>query len=764
MPRALLERHFPGEEAVSSGIWLRMRMDLLDPGQRSGWKLHLSATPASYAALLEAAFPVLRAAHVPFKLLAATDDVERMAAGEYGLMQTGKCITVYPRTEEDAAALGAQLAIVLHGIPGPAIPGDIPFSLGAPVYFRFGPYDGRVEIDAMGQERRLLWRPDLGRDVWDSTSGGPEEMPPRACLPAQPAPDHLAFLREDFEIANLLHLTAKGGVFQARARLGSGAPLLIKTARPHTNSDMLGRDAIYALRREHALLVSLRGVPGIPEAGSIIASDQAAAIVRPYIAGRTFWELWTAPGARLLENRRLLQSALDEVLATVRVLHTRGIVVRDLAPGNILIAPDRAYLMDLELAHALDDPTPPYRRGTRGFFDPDRPVGAPAGVEEDEYALAALSRMVSENGTPILRRNPGNTPPVVDIETALRNEIARCNGEPRSQSAWNVYEGHAGIVCAAHELGIAPESLGVTKKLADALLNAATQVLHIPGYHFGAAGYAVAAGLLGRFDDADAILQQAAARESDVPDICQGHAGRLLACVQLFEHVGNECFRTHAARARERLLSLAKEEDGALLWRWPKGPFGDLSGAACLGFGHGLAGILYALLRAEAIAPSASAREHIERGLVSLLRLSRVVPGTRDALWWPVSREDDTCWNAWCHGTPGVVKALATAARAGLADAPLLHAALRGMALANNSELCLCHGTASRLDAMSDCMAIPGFKLPEEALRAARSDFDTLAAIAEPAQFEPSGSDMAQGLMTGLPGVLLALHRARAWR
>ena len=133
MVRALLETHFAHADIESTGIWCRVRMALLDPAQRSGWKLHLSATPASYAMLLEMALPVLAETNVPFKLLANVDEVERMAAGERGLMQTGKCVTVYPTSEQAANGLAASLANVLRGIPGPAVPSDIPYCADAPV-------------------------------------------------------------------------------------------------------------------------------------------------------------------------------------------------------------------------------------------------------------------------------------------------------------------------------------------------------------------------------------------------------------------------------------------------------------------------------------------------------------------------------------------------------------------------------------------------------------------------------------------------------
>ena len=749
MVRGLLERHFQQEEIEHSGIWLRVRMARLDPAQRSGWKLHLSATPASYFKLLRRALPLLAAAEFPFKLLSDLDEVERMAAGEHGLMQTGKCVTIYPPSEAASAALAATLAKALRGLAGPCIPTDRRFAADAPVYYRFGPYDGRVEVDAMGQEGRLLWRPDLGRDVWDVTSGGPEEMPGSSCFGDVTAPDHLTFLRERYALQGLLHLSAKGGVFVAEELARPGTAVILKTARAHTNSDVHGRDAMWALRREHGLLRAMAGVPGVPAAGELLESAEANAVARPYLAGKTFWELWIAPNARLPSVRAALRAILDETAEIVAALHARGVVVRDLSPGNILATADGVYLLDLELAHSLDDTTPPYRRGTKGFFDPEKTERVVA-VEDDLYSLAVLRGMTADLPVPALLHGVS-----LDAATAheiLKTEVTRCLAGGQQQSAWNCYEGLASVVHAAQQLNT---RLALSGSVIAGLIGAAEAVLHIPGYHFGVGGYAVALGALDRPAEAEALLRRALAGEGAVPDVCQGWAGHLIACMELLEATGRDGFRVLAEESCARVVALAQEEAGRVVWRWPEGDYGDLSGAACHGFGHGLAGVVYALLRCRAVAPQ---QELIEAGLLSLLRCAERVPGAADALWWPVSAQDSTCWNAWCHGTPGVLKAFAAAARVGLADARVLEAGLRGMYLANNSEACLCHGVGSRVDAVADCLEVPGFGLST----AMRAEFEhDLELLARSLAVSPERAGLGQGLMTGPLGVAVALERGR---
>ena len=243
---------------------------------------------------------------------------------------------------------------------------------------------------------------------------------------------------------------------------------------------------------------------------------------------------------------------------------------------------------------------------------------------------------------------------------------------------------------------------------------------------------------------------------SAVPDLCQGVAGDVLASVMILETTHDAAFLQYAQNGAARLRALAREEDGLRVWPWPEGPFGDLSGTACYGFGHGVAGIVYALLRLHAVAPDAALLEEITRGLDTLARVARPVPGAPEACWWPVSRRDDTCWNAWCHGTPGVLKTLSLAHKMRLLDDALPHAGLRGMYLANNSELCLCHGVASCLYATLDARDAGINVSPYAHAMQHEADLLARALRGNTAEIFHDGA----GLMTGPLGAQLTLRRA----
>jgi len=782
---AQLHGHFAEDHLSRDGLWIRVNLRHL-PALSSGWKLHLSATPSNVDALLARALPLLAAADLAFKTIASPDALEELNEGRHGLYQVGKAVTIYPHDEEQAARLAATLADALEGLGGPSIPSDLRFRVGAPVFFRFGPFDGRFTIDALGHARRLCHRPDLGRDVLDITSGGTEPPPQSRHFPNTPPADHLAFLRARFELLELLQLTAKGAVLVARDNL-TDTRLVIKTARPGANSDAAGRDAVWALRREHALLDELRNCPGLPAPGELIEGPEATALARPHIAGHTWWTAWCAPGARGVLGQQRLRGALDQITATLDALHARGIVVRDVAPGNILIADDRAYLLDLELAHRVDDPAPPYRRGTLGFYAPQRQREAPPTCDDDAFALAALHEML-DVGLPqpacAMTRHLG-TPPI-PVEALYRRVLDTCATAHLAAAtpgaapdAWNVYSGLAGLLLCAAEFNDTATLTRIadSRDMVAGLEDAARQLAHIPGLYFGAPGIALAlvatAHSLGRaelLDTAASILAHTDITSSQVPDLCQGVAGALTVCATASEHTGDTRFAAQAERARVQLAALARRKESALHWPWPEGDFGDLSGVASLGFAHGVAGIVYALLRHDQATGTAPPQDDLIRGgLRALETAARPIPGVPLAMHWPLHPESSESWNAWCHGGPGIAKALCAAQISNLAAdlRPLTRAALLGALFTHVGGLTLCHGLASRVELGGIALELAFDADLAGWIDAAVQDDQARLACAlqrwldAPALFG-AADEAPHGLMTGALGAALALGRVES--
>ncbi len=828
---ALCCREYLGDATISvDTLWVRVRMHALPAGLESGWKLHLSSTPAAWPELLARALPLLAEAGVAFKCVRDAATLEALNEGAYGVAQAGKAFTLYPPDEAAAAALAGQLIEALAGLPGPAIVTDRHHGGDAPVYFRFGPYGHHERIDVLGRRRRQLRLPD-GAWVDDPAEDGGATLVVPSVLPQAAPADHLAFLREAYLPVRVLQASPKGVALLALARTAPPGLCFIKTARAHAAADVHGRDAPWALRREAHWLQRFGDDPALPGAATLHRSPQGdVALVRAHLEGATLWEVVTAHDAQTEGQQHRLAAALRQLAGAVARWHAQGLVVRDLSPSNVLLTEDGVCVLDLELAHPLDDPAPPYRRGTLGFYAPDKSPGTAAALADDHYALLALLWLVGLGvhpgllpegvpqawrrlgaalprawaraldargrgdfvasftsavaaGPPALAAPALTTPADTAAESAATGYAAACRAllaaahKPDSFEAYQVYDGKAGALLCALELHgfVAAHAEGV-RAAAQATLEAAPRVAHIAGFYFGAPGMACAAYLAGRAlgdaalqTRAEALLRAPHHLRARIPDMCHGAAGYVYALAVCAHRAADGAWLPLLREAAEGLAACRETGDeGHTFWPWPDEPdAGTLRGARLLGYGHGVAGVVDALLLAYAATQHAPLRLAAEAGLDTLEACARPVAAGHPARWWPHAPEDDACWNAWCHGTPGVVQTLVRA-HAVLGQpryTALARAGAAGMALANNPGVVRCHGRASRLEALCDLRDRGLLDDAGEALLAA--DCALLHALPVDhlhyAALEPTGAapPPTRGLMTGPLGIWRTLWRAQ---
>jgi hypothetical protein len=818
----LLSQHCTAE-VKHSGIWLRVHESAMSALPASGWKLHVSATPCSYPEILTRLVHCPALQGTPFKCIASLELLEDLNDGRFGLPQAGKAITLYPSSESHAAAIASELAISLQGCAGPAILTDLPISDKAPVYYRYGPFDGRSSIDSLARKHRLLRLPD-GNDIIDTPHDA--RLPSPTVLPHSAPEDHLDFLRDDYLIVTILHLSARGGVFIALPKNGPERhPVIIKTARRHAQADIHGRDAQWALQREHETLEALRGNCGAPPAGRFVLHPQAraAALIRPYLAGETLIERWQAPAARSAHESAALAGLLHALHTALHQLHEAGYLLRDLSPANVLCAAEAIHFIDLELAQRENDPAPPYRRGTPGFYDATHDRHAAPTWRDDAYSLLSLahwlhsgvhpqwSRVTTRTGLTAIADVPAHpqfqaawrhAAQAEDAETfftasaslsnlaalpapaptswqwnsdaaltELRGQVEASLQFPRhtaESDSVNLFSGLSGDLLTLAEAAQKPEWRFDTHALSDCLTEAAKPLAHIPGLYFGTPGIALAQLHLGHADAAREMLLSTHWLDSAIPDLCHGLAGYLAALLHAHAHTGEAAYLAHASEAGERLLHLAQWNDMAdgshCAWSWPEGSYTGLSGIQQYGFAHGVAGILAALAQLHEAAPTARLADAIVAGARFLAAGARALPGDIPGRWWPVSAQDESCWNAWSHGTPGVLKGLCAARRA-LPDAvaeSLLLDALDGIRSANNAGYCLCHGIASRLDAYIDAACTLADRQPGWLTAEALTDATALAALdlwAIEARVRRDAGDDGYGLLKGAAGVVRTLLR-----
>jgi serine/threonine-protein kinase len=244
--------------------------------------------------------------------------------------------------------------------------------------------------------------PDLASSLATSQSSGATSPPARAGDPA---------------------LTLR---YTLGDKLGEGGMGVVHACRDRR----IGRDvAIKAVRTEHATHPDLIArflreacVQGQLEHPAIVPvydlgrdADGNAYFTMKRIRGATFEEIFRAlhtgderVAARF--SRRKLLTAFASVCQALHFAHARGVVHRDLKPGNVMVGDfGEVYVLDWGLAKLLgaqdltgtgdgdaDDGAPAGRSihgatmGTPGYMAPEQVRGEPVDARADIYALGAL--------------------------------------------------------------------------------------------------------------------------------------------------------------------------------------------------------------------------------------------------------------------------------------------------------------------------------------------------------------------------------------
>ncbi|MCW0214085.1 MAG: serine/threonine protein kinase [Pseudonocardia sp.] len=128
--------------------------------------------------------------------------------------------------------------------------------------------------------------------------------------------------------------------------------------------------------------------PGIVTVHDVVHDAGVDHIVMELIEARTLTDVVAADGP-LPEH--VVVDVATRLLAALRTAHERGIVHRDVKPGNVMLgANGRVTLTDFGIAQAVDDPrltTTGSLIGSPGYMAPERLEGTPASPTSDLWAL-----------------------------------------------------------------------------------------------------------------------------------------------------------------------------------------------------------------------------------------------------------------------------------------------------------------------------------------------------------------------------------------
>jgi serine/threonine protein kinase len=384
----------------SDGVWFYAMKDGLElPPQ--GWKIHLSASAQSSRDLLLAVLPVLWRLGLHFKCAADRLIISFLTSKASQRGGSGKFITVYPGDEDTLLRALADLNAATGDLTGPYILSDRRYRSSRVVFYRYGGFQRVGALQISGRESLIVKGPD-GSTISDDRNPF-FAIPPWVTdpvrvedLPKDAFPDRT--LKEgSYLVKRAFSFSNTGGVYLAEDQ--STNEVVIKEARPAVNWISDGSDAIELLRKEYRILELLQDTGVTPKPLDFFKDWEHHFLVEEYIQGTSLWNLAANESILLRVNpsedalqsfyERFRQIAIN-LCDAVALIHERGVVLADLSPRNILVAPESSEvrLIDFEAAcqEGVDTST---GLGTPGFKAPKRNANAVT-CEDDFYSLGAV--------------------------------------------------------------------------------------------------------------------------------------------------------------------------------------------------------------------------------------------------------------------------------------------------------------------------------------------------------------------------------------
>ncbi|HYR29300.1 MAG TPA: class III lanthionine synthetase LanKC, partial [Thermoanaerobaculia bacterium] len=389
---------------VRSGVWFATSPPNAQiPPQ--GWKIHISATPANAAPILTTVARSMVRENVSFKFSADQSMLVLQNSKRWARGGAGKFITIYPRDEAECGRLLESLYKALVGYRGPFILSDRRYRDSGVVFYRYGGLQKMSRLDVTG--RRIPIIRDAEGQAIDDERSPYFHLPPTVRDPFSSEPDapesgpgESPTLRDGrYTIHSAITFSNSGGVYLCTDHQ-SGDKVIIKEARPLTNSTRRGPDAVWTLKKEHRLLMMLEDLQIAPrpiemfqewEHFYLVESLLDGVVLRGYMA-RHLLPLRVRPSAQdVAEYVQRFCRVYARIADMIGMLHERRIVFSDISHYNVMVAgdADEVRLIDFEGAYEQDVDIPTLLF-TPGFTTREVLEQGQAQPEDDLFGLGGL--------------------------------------------------------------------------------------------------------------------------------------------------------------------------------------------------------------------------------------------------------------------------------------------------------------------------------------------------------------------------------------
>ncbi|NRQ44372.1 protein kinase/lanthionine synthetase C family protein [Rheinheimera sp. YQF-2] len=364
----------------SAGIWAKVLPENY-LSVNSGFKIHLSCNSQNGEKMLSAVVPYLLNKRVAFKFIVDRRCHSYVNSQMCTKSASGKFITVYPQSNEEFKNVVRELVALTLGFDGPYILSDKRMEGSKVVFYRFGAFLERSDLNVRAERTQLVQLPS---GKWSVDKRTPFfSLPEGVSDPFGDAPEYPAevIIHNRYRAKGWLGDSNKGGVYLAED-LETGLDVVLKEVRPHINDDADGiSDSISLLFNEEKALVSLKDTGVVPQVldsfveweNSFLVLEKLPGITLGTLRAQETFSLCLATNPtreRIIEFYQALLDIAEKVLEAIYRAHDAGVYIVDVAPQNFIFdeVSGKVWLIDLEAARFVGDERAA-QIGTLGYAD-----------------------------------------------------------------------------------------------------------------------------------------------------------------------------------------------------------------------------------------------------------------------------------------------------------------------------------------------------------------------------------------------------------
>jgi tRNA A-37 threonylcarbamoyl transferase component Bud32 len=390
----LCETYLPVK--YEDSIW-RFSRETRETEPPQGWKLHISATVPEACDLFEKLALFLISQDVQFKAPKSLDELSNINSGlQYGYVQVGKFIVVYPSTEEQAVKLARRLHELTAEFISISVPFDKQYLPDSSVFYRYGAFAPLEMTDEKGRAVSAV-RNSAGAHVRDDRF---QPIPEWLSDPFQnngksieeDSEDVKNPLKNTYKVFRAITQRGKGGTYQA-LDLSVNPPrfCIVKEGRRNGEIDWNGQDGYFLVKNEFDVLNALRKI--YKDAPQVFSSFELSGnfyLVMEYVEGKSLHNLLKLRRHRL-SIKQVVKFAI-EIAKIIEEINKAGWVWNDCKPANLIVTRGKSLKpVDFESSYPINQ-SDPFDWKTKVFSKSANGLSStkPDGKSNDLYAFAAV--------------------------------------------------------------------------------------------------------------------------------------------------------------------------------------------------------------------------------------------------------------------------------------------------------------------------------------------------------------------------------------